>query len=645
MQKHSGVRLASLFKVFALIVFSASIISAQDKDSVWKKIKKATGTPAPDDQSKPQNKPQSNNSNSQQSAAKNPNSGSNPPAGTKIDQKLLAPYQPQSTFFMSPKGVHVATVDNSGSRPAVIYDGTVGPKFDEILRQDQASVNQIVFSPDGTRYAYCARSGSEFVVIVDGKEVGRSSEANMGRLGPGSCKLGFTADSKHFFYFTTGIKSMTSGDGYVRFVFDGKSSVPTAPSDGTPFPVAFSPDGNHYAHICNDPAKQKPWTLIVDGKPTGYQGGAPQWTADSKHIYSQVTFNSPATHTNGVDLLLDGKPIVRAQGLRFFVAPAGDLMVAIINAPAPSHAQFLSVGTKRVPGSDLEQGVISDIVFSPDGKHYAAKYQDANNRYYVFSDGKRGQDYQFIDGVQFTADSSQLVYHAMANSRQFLIVGGQESKGFSNAVTPIFAPAGGHVGALVANSMDGVFYLLDAKATAVNARGLDKFTFSPDGTHFAFLEFDSGMGRHLAIDGVLLQGSNLFQNNIAPAGELAFSPDWKHYAHVANSPNPSQPTRGIFADGKFFAESQDGNSSNLTFTPDGQHLFWVHQTGDNLMIYMDGKVVASGRPAANTNSQGWWEMSPDGTLLCLLQSDEGINRVSITPPAGSGLSALAGGGN
>ena len=637
--------LASFLNVLALIVLSASIVSAQDKDSIWKKIQKAAGTPSASEQPKPNTaNPQTSSSDDQQNNSNHASSASSAPAGTKVEQKLLAPYQPQSTFFMSPKGVHVATIDASGSRPALIYDGVTGPKFDEILHVDSSSVNYVVFSPDGTRYAYCARSGSEFVVIVDGKEVGRSPETDMGRIGPESCKLGFTADSKHYFYFTTSITSMSNGGGYVRFVFDGKSSVPTAPSDGNPFPIAFSPDGNHYAHICNDPARQKPWTLIVDGKPAGYQGGAPQWTADSKHIYSQVNFNSPATHSNGVDLLLDGKPIVRAQGLRFFVAPAGDLMVAVINAPAPSHAQFLSVGTKRVPGSDLELGNISDVVFSPDGKHYAAKYQDANNRYYVFSDGKRGQDYQFIDGVQFTHDSSQLVYHAMANNRQFLIVGGQESKGFSNVVTPVFAPAGGHVGALIANSMDGVFYLLDVKATAVNARGLDKFTFSPDGAHFAFLEFDSGMGRHLAIDGVLLQGSNLFQNNIAPPGELAFSPDWKHYAHVAVPPNPNQQARGIFTDGKFITESPDGNSSNLTFTPDGQHLFWAHQTGDNLMIYMDGKLVTSGRPAVNTSSPGWWEMTSDGTLLCLLQNNDGISRITITPPGGAN-SASSGTGN
>lgn len=645
MEKQSSVKSALLVGLLALTVLVAPTVSAQEKDSLWKKIQKAATAPSANDPSRNQPKSSTNDAFVSTGHERNTDSVTNPPPGTKVEQKLVAPYQPQSSFFISPKGVHVASIDQSGSRPAVIYDGVEGPKFDEILRVDQSSVSFVVFSPDGARYAYCARSGSEFVVIVDGKEVGRSSEADMGRIGPESCKLGFTSDSKHFFYFTTAIKSMTNGDGYVRFVFDGKSSVPTAPSDGNPFPVAFSPDGNHYAHIWNDPARQKPWTLIIDGKPAGYQGGAPQWTADSKHIYSQVNFNSPATHTNGVDLLLDGKPIVRAQGVRCFVAPAGDMTVEIINAPAPSHAQFLSVGTKRVPGSDLEVGNISDVVFSPDGKHYAVKYQDANNRQYVFSDGKRGQDYQAIDGVQFTSDSSQLVFHAMANNKQFLIVGGQESKAFSNVVVPVIAPAGNHVGALIANAMDGVFYLLDAKAMPVNARGLDKFTFSPDGTHFAFLELDSGLSRHLAIDGVLRPGSNFVAANIAPPGELAFSPDWKHFAHIAMPPNPGQGTPGIFADGKFIPISAQGNSSNLIFTPDGRHLFWATVTGNNLTIYMDGNVAATGRAAVITSAPGWWEMTPDGTLLCLVQTDEGITRLSITAVAGNAFAPLTGAAN
>ena len=552
-----------------------------------------------------------------------------PPPGARVEEKLLALYQPQSHFFVSPHGVHVAMLGTSGSRATVTYDGQEGPKFDEIL-------GQMVFSPDGSRYAYCARSGNEYVVMVDGKELARGTDSREGRFSESSCQLGFTKDSKHVFFHSWMVKSMSSGDSYVRFVFDGKPGIPTG--GNSTFGVAFSPDGNHFAHIWNDPAQKRPWTLIVDGKPAGYQGGAPQWSADSKHLFTQLNFNSPQTHKTGVDLLLDGKPIMRAQNLHLFVPPVGDMTVAIVNEPAPSRGVFLAVQGKRVTGSELECCVVSDVVFSPDGKHYAAKYQNVNTKEYVFSDGKRGQEYQTVDDIQFTADSSQLVYDASVNNKHFLVVGGKESQGYASGVKPIFAPGGSSVGANITNATDGVLYLLGTKGTRVNAKGLEELVFSPDGAHFAFVLYDNGMGRHLAIDGVVQPGSNLFPISTKPRGEIAFSPDWKHFAHVATTAT----TRGIFLDGKFIPTAQEGNVSQLTFTPDGRHLFWVHEYGGAMHIYMDGKLVAKGARATDQHVPGWWEMTPDGTLLCLIQDDNGIKRVSIAPAGSTDTTATSG---
>ncbi|HKW63275.1 MAG TPA: hypothetical protein VJN89_12070 [Candidatus Acidoferrum sp.] len=547
-----------------------------------------------------------------------------PPPGTKIEEKLVAPYQPQAQFYVSPHGAHVAMVGSNGSRATVIYEGQEGPKFDDILIDHEP----IIFSPDGSRYAYCGRSGKEWVVMVDGKELARSSESWVGEISGKNCSLGFTRDGKHVFWYTSAAKSMSSGEFFTRFVFDGKPSIPSA--ENARFGVAFSPDGNHYAHIWNDPAQKRPWTLIVDGKPAGYQGGVPQWSADSKHLFTQLPFNSPQTHKTGVDLLLDGKPIMRAQGLRLFIPPVGNMTVAIVSAPAPSRGVFLVVEGKRVPGSDLEVGTISDIVFSPDGRHYAAKYENINNKYYVLADGKRGQEYQMVDNLQFTADSSEFAYNAMANNRQFLVIGDQESQGYSRGIKPVFAAAGNHVGAVTSDPASGVGYLLGTKGTRVNARGIEELTFSPDGSHFAFVTVDNGSGRHLAVDGVIQPGSNLFPISTKAAGEFAFSRDGAHFAHFALSPNGQD--RGIFLDGKLTLTLPQGNPSQLTFTPDGRHLFWAQAYDGGMRIYMDGKVVAQGDRAMTPGSTGWWEMTADGTLLCLLQGDDGIKRVSITPP-------------
>ena len=59
-------------------------------------------------------------------------------------------------------------------------------------------------------------------------------------------------------------------------------------------------------------------------------------------------------------------------------------------------------------------------------------------------------------------------------------------------------------------------------------------------------------------------------------------------------------------------------------------------------IYIDGKLVAKGARATDQHVPGWWEMTPDGTLLCLIQDDNGIKRVSITPAGSTDTTATSG---
>ena len=72
----------------------------------------------------------------------------------------------------------------------------------------------------------------------------------------------------------------------------------------------------------------------------------------------------------GTEVLLDGKPIMRAQGVQLFIPPVGDMVIAQVNAPIPSRVVFLTVRGKKIPGSDTDgqAGGIGQIVFSADGK-------------------------------------------------------------------------------------------------------------------------------------------------------------------------------------------------------------------------------------------------------------------------------------
>ena len=652
--RHLPVRIALSSVCLTMVGLCLTLSAQTKKPSVWDKIKQAAQQPGQQQPQQPGQQPQQPSQQQPgqrpQRPAQQPSSGSSindsgpfkPPAGTKIEEKILAPLQDRAKFEVSPHGVHVATTETDGSRAVVYYDGVVGPKFDEILPQTGGNV---AFSPDSKRYAYCARLGTQYVVMVDGKELVRSSEANSGRFDEASCQLGFTSNSKHVFWTSNVVLETKRGSMYRRFWFDGRPSPTGSVTDGP----AISPDGDHFAYglTISDPYHQDRYAFAVDGKIAPYMAGSPQWTSDSKHLYTQRS-----AAPNGTELLFDGKPIAKAFGFKVYIPPVGDMVAVVVSGGTNFHPfSFLVVNGKKVPGSDtVERGAISKVVFSPDGKHYAAIIGDLNNHLCVMVDGKRGQEYTSIDKLTFTADSSMVVYTAFVNSKVFVIVGDQEFGQPMGAPVPILSPVGNRVGSLIAT--DGTPHLLmDRKIAPLNARGGSDLSFTPDGAHYAYFAVD-GLGGRLVIDGApqpqsSLSGDRIDMQNVSTL-KYIFSADSKHVAHFAV---PITPTgdyqRGVFLDGKYVQISADGTNTDLTFSPDSKHLFWIHLYGDRpLRVFIDGKPLVDFFAAGNSVGMvaGWWDFGQDGTLSFLAQDENSLKRITLTLSDQTNLATMLGGG-
>jgi len=626
-------------------------LSAQTKKpSVWDRIKQAgqqgqqpvQQLPQQPGQQQPGQRPQRPGQQSSSGSSINDSGPFKPPAGTKIEEKVLAPLQDRAKFEVSPHGVHVATIETEGSRAVVWYDGVEGPKFDEILPQNGGNV---AFSPDGNRYAYCARLGNQLVVMVDGKELSRSSETVDGHYEANNCDLGFTTNSKHVYYKSWVNLGTERGKSFERFVFDGKPS-PFGSVDKDS--IAISPDGEHFAYTLtiSDPRGQDRYEFAVDGKVMPYVAGGAQWTADSKHLYTQR--KAPPS---GTELLFDGRPIAKAFNFTVYIPPVGDMVVVAVTGGTNFHPfSFLVVNGKKVPGSDtVERGMIDKVVFSADGKHYAAVCGDLNSHHYVFTDGKRAQEYVSIDKLAFTPDSSTLIYTASVNGKSFVVMGDQEFGGALTAYQPIFAPVGNRVTAFMGvNGNPGL--LLDKKLTALNARGGSDLSFTPDAMHYAYFATD-GLGGRLVIDGApqpqsALSGDIIDMQN-SGALKYIFSADSKHVAHFAVPPTPTGDyQRGVFLDGKYVQISTEGTNTDLTFSPDSKHLFWIHPYGNRpLRLFVDGKPLLDFYAVGNSLSSvaHWWDFGPDGTLSLLAQDDNSLKRITITLSEQTSLTTMLGG--
>jgi hypothetical protein len=593
-----------------------------------------------------------------------------PPQGTNVKETILAPLAPQAKFFISPHGVHVATFENSGSRAVVYYDGVPGPKFDEVIggSSNMPGDFSVAFSPDGKRYAYCGRSGSELVVMVDGKEQMRSSESLEGQFNGSSCGLGFTSNSQHVFMTQNVETSTMRGGSFTRFFFDGKPAAlntgSRTRSDGNVGGVhlSLSPDGNHYAYIATDPADEQKWSLVIDGKVAPYRGGDPQWTADSQHLYTILLTSVPGKG-QVAEAMLDGKPIMRADQIRLHLAPTGNMVVAEVNAASYTlrPLKFLVVDGKKIATSEIVnlRGVNFDqVTISPDGKHYAARFTNAQGHQYVLVDGKAGQEYQIVDHIVFTADSSKVTYTAFSNGKPYAIIGEQESEACLAEPSPpvvethgalMIAPVGGRAGTICGLTNGPATTYMDGRTMPLpnGALGATDLRFSPDGQHYAYRAGFQGGAQRLVVDGVVQMNSNLGTPSI-PRAHYVFSPDSQHIAVDSAPPTPtSEFASGIFVDGKYTPVVANSGMKRLEFTADSKHIVWAQgvPSRDALRIFVDGKAVAEGDTAVSPNSkEAWWDMAPDGSLSVLVQDENNLKRITVTPSAETSVATLSGGG-
>lgn len=596
------------------------------------------------------------------------------PSSAKVEAEVVAPVAALEHMFISPRGAHLATAAQRGSRWVVTHDGVDGPRFDEIV------TNRVRFSPDGARYAYVARSGEEYVLVVDGKELVRVPRPNT----QVSILPEFTSNSRHLYFAVTRAGAGRSEDNYCQLYVDGQAiqksygGVPVKPCLPT-----WSSDGGRYLMIINPVATPppgnapRPWTLIVDGKPAGYPGpgftldtnglGSDTiFTADGKHLYVKAQQIIPGQGILPV-MFLDGKAWLKAQDIRLHAPPAGDRVVAVISTGqggTSSYRQFLHVDGKQVPGSECPG--YGPVHFSPDGKRYAAQCQVQSAKgHSLVVDGKKGQEYDFIERVGFTPDSSRVVYVARMGRQVFVVTGEEESDGYQRVVGPdpaalpvAFGAGGKRIGYAVQtmNSQCGV--VVDGKLTLLPPPScVTEVSFSPDGLRYASLG-----GRTLIVDGAVQnKDARVFANRTTLGIGVVFSPDSKHIAYLATIPSDTSKAALVVDDRQILLPSPQAFMP--TFTPDGRHFVFAATAGagfplgQELIIYVDGRPAAR-FPGGGGNTFPWvtnyfdttdkngpaWEMGPDGVLTFLVKDGVDANavmkRVKVMPPADTNIDTM-----
>jgi hypothetical protein len=565
-------------------------------------------------------------------------------AQAKVDEQVVAPNEDGLIYYISPRSAHVIAVTQKGSRFVVTRDGVPGPQIDKLLNPGTSSwiMN---FSPDGERYGYTAKVGQDWIAVVDGKEVyrqpiGTNDLINRG----GGPHLRFSPNGKHWvlYYHNPDVQRPTDDPSW--YMWDG-----VAGPKGADAVLAVSPDGERHAYIVANPANTNQKMLVVDGKPAGYSGFDPIFTADGTRLYTTRQVR-PAQGPMVTEVLLDGRVVARAGNAKIHIPPTGNGALVLLGRFDQQRGReiwAIAAGNGIVPNS--ESMGLGPVWFSEDGKHYAVK-SSSTGGVGLIVDGVRHREYTSVDSVRFT-DTGKATYVAQTGTKWFVLTGDQESDVMlaSMFVSPQTGK-GGRIG-YAGSTTSGQIIVVDDKATKIEGRfaSVEEFKFSPDGTHSAVWIGAAGSpGGTVSVDGAPGAGTlqvDFGQMSANSPKRYLWSPDSRFTLHYGAAGTTWGNDYGFFMGNRYYSVGKQTRVEKPTFTPDGKHLFWLTLDGQREMmeVWLDGKKVyefdsQGTRPL--TGDGAGWVMGADGVLTFVIQTVDGFKRVRVTPGREHGVDAM-----
>ncbi|MEZ4588990.1 MAG: hypothetical protein R2909_21675 [Gemmatimonadales bacterium] len=565
-------------------------------------------------------------------------------AQAKVDEQIVAPNEDGLTYYVSPRGAHLVAVTQKGSRYVVSHDGVPGPQVDQVLNPGTASwiMN---FSPDGQRHGYTAKVGQDWIAVVDGKEVYRQPIGSNDLINRGGGPhLRFSPNGKHwvFYYHNPDARLPTADPSW--YMWDG-----VAGPKGAEAVLVVSPDGERHAYVVANPANPNQKALIVDGKPAGYVGFDPIFSADGTRLYTTREIR-PAQGPVVTEVLIDGRVAARALTAKIHIPPAGPGALILLARQDPQTQMqrwAIAAANGIVPNSESSQ--FGEVWFSDDGKHYAIKAVQSSGAAVLIVDGIRHREYASVDSVRFT-DTGTVSYVARTGAKWFVVTGDQESEVMlSSMFVGLTTGKGGRIG-YAASTTSGPVVVVDGKATKVEGRlaTAEAFSFSPDGTRAAWWLGSSGSpGGTVSVDGAA--GAGILHRDFAqltPGDPVRYiwNPDSKFTLHYGAAGAQWGNDFGFYLGDRYYTLGNVSRVVKPTFTPDGKHLFWSVEEGQRGMmtVWLDGKQVyefdEQGR--APLAAPGGWQMGADGVLTFVVQTVDGFKRVRITPGPEHGVEAM-----
>ncbi|NIM95078.1 MAG: hypothetical protein GTO18_15370 [Anaerolineales bacterium] len=388
---------------------------------------------------------------------------------TIVDDENFGSYMmvmPESLEF-SPDSRQFAYTVKSHDGSCVVIDGEEQQTYKGILEYDT------IFNPGREGYAYGAYDGEQWHVITDQGRQGPFEALGKLIFSPGGERLGYKARI----------------NGKEALILDGEQQKPYDHVDNP----HFNRDGSFYAYAARDGNQ---WVAVVNGVEQGRYD----------------------------DLGLTDRSI----------SDVGDHLVYC--AKKAGQAYLVADGLELGPYPDV---LMDSVTLSPDGNRLAFATKTGakgflgllpKKEFHMIIDGEPGEVFNDLALVLFSPDSSRYLYLAKRGGKEVLVIDGVVHGPFEGQIgigEKSFSPDSSRV--MYAIYAKNELYICVDDQRFGPYKSADEFTFSPDGSHFAYPALVEGR-QSVVLDG---EEGETFDNIVVLGGGKVVFDSAKEFHYIA----------------------------------------------------------------------------------------------------------------
>ena len=253
-----------------------------------------------------------------------------------------------------------------------------------------------------------------------------------------------------------------------------------------------------------------------------------------------------------------------------------------------------------------EELFVNSLTVSPDSRHLAYVSR-IGPHFRVWLDGVAETTYEGVTRQSpfFSPQKNRLAYIVQEDGQMFAVVDSKSYTKYDIIGSFTFSPDGSHFAYRVQNKNGEQFVVTDEQKGPVFPVGVPPkigIIFSPDSKNIAYAGINQNNSH-------ILVKNNKKVASYSKIIDIQFSPDSQHLAAICQDENMWM----VVKDGEKGKPYQRVN--NLIFSPDAEHLAYTAQKNGEIIVVKDQKEFDDGKGAINPI------FSPDGSRFAYLAID------------------------